>query len=398
MTSEITLTYQTRLRLDERQQIILGEYASLLSLVERSLYAETAKGKTSASCKNVFLKIYGITARQFNACRISLEGKISACKASICQAIASLKQQLASLGKKIKQLEKKPSKRLVLHQKKRRQDILSHKLSCLEDNQNQGRVQLCFGSRKLFRAQFHLEKNGFTSHQQWKEAWTTKRNSEFFILGSKDETAGNQTCIATLKEGTLSLRLRLPRALEEKFGKYLEIENVNFAYGQETILANLNHPEALSYRFKKDGKSWKVFVSTAFKKAPTISKENCGVIGLDLNTDHIAYVETDRFGNPVEKKNFSWTTYGKSKNQLKALTEDLCNKIVQQAKEQQKPIVIEKLDFQKKKQSLEEQGNKKFARLLSSFAYGFLPPISFYSNNFTQQLIKLQIEGILINR
>lgn len=117
MTSEITLTYQTRLQLDERQETILHECAGLLSLVERSLYAETAKGKTSASCKNAFLKIYGITARQFNACRVSLEGKISACKAGICQAIASLKQQLNSLEKKIKLLGKKPSKHFALHQK-----------------------------------------------------------------------------------------------------------------------------------------------------------------------------------------------------------------------------------------------------------------------------------------
>ncbi len=68
-------------------------------MVERSLYAETAKGRTSASCKNVFLKIYGITCRQFNGCRVSLEGKISACKAGIGQAIASLKQQLDSLAR-----------------------------------------------------------------------------------------------------------------------------------------------------------------------------------------------------------------------------------------------------------------------------------------------------------
>jgi len=188
--------------------------------------------------------------------------------------------------------------------KKRRQNILCQRLSRLEQDRSQGRVHLCFGGKKLFRAQFHLEKNGFSTHAQWKEAWDAKRNSEFFVIGSKDETAGNQTCVATQKNGALSLRLRLPRVLEERFGKFLEIENVCFAYGQQTILANLNHPagEAISYRFKKDGKSWRVFASTAFKKVPTISKENSGVIGLDLNVDHIAYVETERFGNPIQKK------------------------------------------------------------------------------------------------
>jgi hypothetical protein len=34
----------------------------------------------------------------------------------------------------------------------------------------------------------------------------------------------------------------------------VEIHNVTFAYGQETILASLNEPEgqAISYRFKKE--------------------------------------------------------------------------------------------------------------------------------------------------
>jgi hypothetical protein len=113
----------------------------------------------------------------------------------------------------------------------------------LEEDRKQGRVRLCFGGKKLFRAQFHLEKSGFTSQQEWKHCWEAKRSSEFFVLGSKDETAGNQTCTAYAKDGSLHLRLRLPVALEAQYGKYLEIENVSFAYGQEAVLASLNHPD-----------------------------------------------------------------------------------------------------------------------------------------------------------
>jgi IS605 OrfB family transposase len=372
MASEMTLTYQTRLLLNEKQNIILHECACLLSFVERALYAEVAKGKTSASCKNDFLKIYGITARQFNACRVSLEGKISACKTGQEQAIASLKQQLASLDKKIQSLEKKPSKHFVLHQKKRRRVSLSRRLASLEEDRKQGLVHLCFGGKKLFRAQFNLKKNGFSSQQEWKDCWKAKRSSEFFVLGSKDETAGNQTCTAYAKDSSLCLRLRLPVALEAKHGKYLEIENVAFAYGQEAILASLNNPDgqALSYRFKKDEKGWRVFVSTVLKKTDPVSQEGCGAIGIDLNADHIAYIETDRFGNPVERKRLSWVSHGKSRNQLRALTGDLCKTIINKAKEANKPLVIEKLDFQKKKLSLKEKGCNQWSRLLSGFAYG----------------------------
>lgn len=371
MPSEMTLTYQTRLLIGETQEKILHEYAFLLSTVERSLYAEVSKGKSTASCKNAFLKEHGITARQFNGCRVSLEGKMAACQAARGASIISLKQQIASLDKKIHHLQKKPSKRFVLHQKKRRKMHLARRLAALEEDSKQGRSPICFGSRKLFHAQFHLEENGFTSHQEWKAQWEEKRNSEFFVLGSKDETAGNQTCTAYSKEGKFCLRLRLPTALESKYGKYLIIDNVTFAYGHEAILANLNHPEgqAISYRFKKDKKGWRVFVSTALKEVAPVSREGCGVIGIDLNTDHIAYIETDRFGNPVKRKTLSWVSYGKSRNQLRALTGDLCREIINQAKATKKPIVIENLDFQKKKLSLTQQSDP-YARLLSSFAYG----------------------------
>jgi len=373
MTNELTLTYQSRPTGNELLGEILQEYACLLSTVEHVLYAEVAKGKSSASCKNSFLKRYGITARQFNACRVNLEGKISACQAGQEQAIISLKQQIDTLEKQIQHLAKKPSKHFTLHQKKRRQISLSRRLSILDEDRKQKRVHLCFGSKKLFNAQFHLEDNGFASYQEWKDAWKAKRSSEFFVLGSKDETAGNQTCTARVQDdGRICLRLRLPPALEKKYGKYVEINNITFAYGHEAILASLNDPagKALSYRFKVDRKGWIVFVSTALQAPEMISREDNGAIGIDLNADHIAYVETDRFGNCIGRKTLPWVSYGKTKDQLKAITGDLCKEIVDRAIETKKPLVIERLDFRKKKLSLVENGNGKFARLLSSFAYG----------------------------
>jgi IS605 OrfB family transposase len=370
---EMIFTYQTRLRLDERSAAILEEYAHLSNLVEHSLYAEVARGKTSASCKNESLKKFRITARQFNACRVSLEGKISACSAGQKQARASLLQQIELLNKQIDLLSKKPSKSFVLHQKKRRKIKLAHRLLQLENDLRDKRVRLCFGGKKLFRAQFYLKLNGFTSHQEWQQAWKASRNSEFLTLGSKDETFGNQTCQACLKEnGSLSLQLRLPPAFEQKYGKHLNIDNVSFAYGQAAILASLNDPEgrAVSYRFKKDAKGWRVFASTSLEKAAPISHEGIGVIGVDLNADHIACIETDRFGNPIKRKVFPWVSYGKTREQLKAATGELAKQLIEWAIQTKKPVILEKLEFQQKKLSLRDQSGSKLSRLLSSFAYG----------------------------
>ena len=369
MTDEMTFTYQTRAQTDTIKDIILCAYSELHNKVEHCLYAELAKGTKTASCKNDFLKQFGITARQFNACRVSLEGKVAAAKFGHERGVLQLQQTLDSLDTQIERLKKKSSKRFSLHQKQRRKVHLFARLKQKQAEREKDCLPLCFGGKKLFRSQFHLEKNGFTSHAHWRKTWSDKRNSEFFVLGSKDETSGNQTCVAKVQpDAKLSLKLRLPKALEKIHGKYLELKDIFFPYGHQEIITSLHNKQALCYRFKKDEKGWRLLVSTKLTKTEMHSKEGRGAIGIDLNSDHIACVETDRFGNPIFKQTFPWTSYGKTHNQLKAQTAEVCKQIVDRAKQSQKPLVLEALDFQKKKLSLKEQ-TSKFSRLLSSFSY-----------------------------
>ena len=78
------------------------------------------------------------------------------------------------------------------------------------------------------------------SHAEWLSDWQDARSNEFFVLGSRDETAGCQLCVAAVDDdGSLTLRLRMPDCLAQQYGKYVVIENVRFAYGHEHILAAL---------------------------------------------------------------------------------------------------------------------------------------------------------------
>ena len=66
----------------------------------------------------------------------------------------------------------------------------------------------------MWRKQYNLEANGYTNHAEWLKDWRATRSDEFFVLGSKDETAGCQLCVATVADdGSLTLRLRLPDCL-----------------------------------------------------------------------------------------------------------------------------------------------------------------------------------------
>ena len=141
------------------------------------------------------------------------------------------------------------------------------------------------------------------------------------LLGSRDETAGCQLCVATVADdGTLTLRLRMPDCLAEQHGKYLVIAGVRFAYGHEQALAALQsnaeyaayrrqHGEkvaratalgqAISYRFKRDAKGWRVFATTELPEVEITTDRRRGAIGVDLNADHLAVAETDASGNYV---------------------------------------------------------------------------------------------------
>ena len=94
-----------------------------------------------------------------------------------------------------------------VHQKKRRLANLRHRLVALEADIAAGRVRLCFGSKRLWGKQHNLGANGYASHREWLKDWQEARSDEFFVLGSRDETAGCQLCVASVADdGTLTLQ------------------------------------------------------------------------------------------------------------------------------------------------------------------------------------------------
>jgi len=89
---------------------------------------------------------------------------------------------------------------------------------------------------------------------------------------------------------------------------------------------------------------------------------------VDINADHLSLTKADRFGNPIDFWTISCCTYGKSSDQSRAIVSEAMKSLLAIASARRKPIVIEKLDFRKKKAALERQ-DRRYARMLSSFAY-----------------------------
>ena len=388
-----TRSYQTRIAAYEGIDRSVGDaalsaYAALYGKVQHKLFADVAAGRSAVSKKSEYIDKHGIPARMFNAVRITLDGKVSAVRESQLLQLDSLRRRVSREGKQVDKAEKE-CQWWQVHGKRRRLANLKFRLAGLEADIAAGRVRLCFGSKKLWRKQYDLKANGYASREAWLEDWRDVRSNEFFVLGSRDETAGCQLCVAAINDdGTLTLRM--PDGLAESHGKYLVVPNVRFASGHDVVLAALGsnteyavyrrkHGEkearatrfgqAISYRFKRDAKGWRVFATTELPEVEITTDRRRGAIGVDLNADHLAVSETDASGNYVKAWRVPLVTYGKSHHQAEALIGDAVAGVVGYAREVGKPLVIERLDFRQKKAVLEGE-SRKYARMLSSFSYG----------------------------
>ena len=103
--------------------------------------------------------------------------------------------------------------------------------------------------------------------------------------------------------------------------------------------------QAISYRFKRDGKGGRVFVPTNMVDVAVVTDKRRGVIGVDLNADHLAVVETDASGNCVNSFSVPLVTYGKPEHQAEAIIGDAVTGVIAYARRVGKPMVIERLDF-----------------------------------------------------
>lgn len=288
MSERPIFTYQTRPVLDANQAAVLDAYAEVYGRAERSLFAAMQAGGSINDLKREFLPKFQITARQFNAIRVGLEGKIDSIKVRRPELITELESRIKKATKVVAKLSLKPSAAAKLHQKKHRLHILQTRLASLQCDQKADAVRLCFGSKRLFNAQFDLAANDYASHEEWLANWQAARANQIFVLGSMDETAGNQSCQASMNEdGAFDLQMRLPGSMGASHDKHLEIKDVRFAYGHQAIAAALASSQrvasttkagkptvkrigsALSYRFVRDVKGWRVFVSCEAAEIPS---------------------------------------------------------------------------------------------------------------------------------
>ena len=312
---------------------------------------------------NTYLqRTYGINKRHAN-------GVIHFAKGAYQSAVKCRENHIKTLTEKLKSAEKwvKTKTKLLkdgnkFYRKKNWQKSktavllpLSSSRTYRNTNWQHLRFQIHHKKRYIHRLKQQIE------HLKTKPIHVKIPNCQCYVVGSSDESFGNQVC---QWDGQI-LTFRVPYCLEEKFGKQVSVNLGNF----ERKLNRMPEIGAKTWHFFYKRGHWNVGVQFTPEKVTTISQSiHYGCIGLDINPSEIAYALVDYQGNLKAQGRFK-LIQGLPKNQMDAQLVDVCLKIAELAQKHACPVVVEKLDFSQKKTHLREKGGSSYARMLSGWAY-----------------------------
>ncbi|MGG6294996.1 IS200/IS605 family accessory protein TnpB-related protein [Leptolyngbya sp. AN02str] len=151
----------------------------------------------------------------------------------------------------------------------------------------------------------------------------------------------------------------------------------------------VQNSKAISYRFARKEGQWYLFATVERPEVPYQSHRHNGALGVDLNPGCVGWAYCDADGNLKASGQFAINLQDKSTAQTKAILSDACASLVMLAQTYECSIVVESLDFDRKKASMREQG-VRYSRMLSNFAYGlFDTMLSSRCERFGSELIRI---------
>ena len=291
--------------------------------------------------------------------RKSLERKISALEKELTKLKDERTLQRVNLNNNSKDFNytKYKNLKVKIYWKQNRLNNKRQKLKNLEKEIEIGKYKLCFGTKDLLQKDYR--------------EFVKKRDNELYFLGRAGDNACNTNFQVEYSSKTNQFYFRIR--------KEIDLENDKFVYGQfnfnnkeyTNLLKNLlrTKDSALTYRIKI--KNNRVFLQIIYNfehnKDLCVTRNSYGVIGVDFNKGFISVSETDKYGNLINTFNIDYQ-YSKA-NQTINDFQYIATRLKDYCLNTGKDLVIEKLNFTKKKDNLINKKGKKYNEMLSSFAY-----------------------------
>lgn len=361
--------------------------------------------------------------------RIFNAGLYQQIQAQVKSQLSNKKNYLDNVQDKIKSVEKKlqkqvntitlidsmtaimrsyPKNRTFLSSAIKKKTIFLHQLERLRCREKQLKneienndFKICYGSEKLLSQRNTIHKNDKEKIQSWRKKWNAQRYGQMLFVGSTDETLGNSNANIRLDENNeFILNITVPVALRSQFSFSKVSVPIKVSYYHQElknhILFHLEGKVKYTKSEKEAAKSeGKQLVSPTSSLSIRLMKNNqghfdigiglqmshdikpelktvdqYGLIGVDINPDHLDVAETDEKGNYLRGWSIPLDLKGLSTKQRKTVLSQATKSIVDYALSKGKSVVIEELDFSQKKKALKDNYDKAYARMLSAFAYG----------------------------
>ncbi|WP_415942353.1 IS200/IS605 family accessory protein TnpB-related protein [Streptomyces sp. 067-1] len=263
------------------------------------------------------------------------------------------------------------------HAKTRRLHDLEDRLARASADWEAGRVGVVRGGKRLARTRHHLAAAGLTE-AGWRERWEAAR---WFVQadGESGKRFGNET-IRISPDGEVSIRLPAPLAhlANAGHGRYVLTGRIRFAHrGQEWADRVAAH-RAVAYRIHHDTTRGRWYLTASWQKPATRTVPMAaalaeGVIGVDMNADHLAAWRLDTQGNPVgDPRRFSYDLTGPADHRDAQVRHALTRLLHWARTCGVKAIAVEDLDFTAEKTREKHGQQKRFRQLISGMPTGRL--------------------------
>ncbi|MEH0418834.1 transposase [Streptomyces sp. B21-083] len=263
------------------------------------------------------------------------------------------------------------------HAKSRRLRVLQDRLAVARADREAGVVHVVRGGKQLARTRHHLPEAGLTE-SGWRGRWEAER---WFCQadGESGKRYGNET-IRISPDGEVSIKLPAPLGYlaNAPHGRYVLACRVVFAHRGGEWADRVAANRAIAYRIHLDtGRDrWYVTASWQIPPTSTVPMEAAlahGVIGVDMNADHLAAWHLDTHGNPTgSPRRFSYDLTGTAGHRDAQVRHALTRLLHWARTCGVKAIAVEDLDFGGEKTREKHGRRKRFRQLISGMPTGKL--------------------------
>lgn len=263
------------------------------------------------------------------------------------------------------------------HAKSRRLRVLEDRLTAARADREAGIVHVVRGGKRPARARHHLEAAQLTEFE-WRRGWEAER---WFLAadGESGKRYGNET-IRVGPDGEVSIKLPAPlrHLANASHGRYVLACRVAFAHRGTEWADRVAANRAIAYRIHLDTGRDRWYVTGAWQipPAPAIPIEAAlahGVIGVDMNADHLAAWRLDVHGNPTgAPRRFFYDLTGTAEHRDAQVRHALTRLLHWARMCGVRAVAVEDLDFRAEKTREKHGRRKRFRQLISGMPTGKL--------------------------